>query len=892
MRERRHETRLIGRHRELARIRELADDPATGAVLLTGPTGVGKSRLAEGAMVELTTRGWHGVGLSATDPGSRIPYGALSELIPGALDRLDDVEPERAELAVLRAVETALRLDGGDPVAVVVDDVAGVDQPTCDLLVHLAANRRLFLVTNQGPDGDVGDALRRLTPAGVTEVPVEPLSAAATAELAAEVLGGPVGPGLVRNLDERAKGSPLFIRELLASARSDDRVAEVDGVYQLAGELTVGPSLGRQIVFRFGLLNQAERDVLELLALARELGVEDLAEVADPAVLETMERRGLIATAMRGRRLRATLGHPLQGEAILAGLTPLTRRRRNRELAELLARRGQRRADDRVVGAMTRLAAGQEIDLDEQLEAVGVALRIDRIREGAELARSAHGRESSERTRTALAETLIRLGRFVEADGLLAEPIPDDAGEWERLRRAVRRSSNRLWGFRDPAGALAIDDACLATLTEPAPIDRVVAHQAWIDYCDGRPADALDRIAHLPDDDGGDGTPAEPDVRFAVAAVRAPALVLVGAVDDAADLAKRAWDDGWGADTPYGSHGQHLIALGFAKLYQGDVEAARFVAGAAIEHCRASSETTALLFFLDLAANVELLAGDLPAAVSYLNEALDIGRDVAIATSVRSSLATLATAEAQLGHADEARRSRERLDRVPPAPSPRGQAERRSAEAWTLAAGGDGAGGAEVLGRAAEEARSADLRIHQLLALLDRARLGYANTGDAEAAAAAAEVSQGRLAPTIARAVAACVADRGGALDEVAGELGRLGFRLWSAELSARAADAWASAGDPRAANASQRSSDQQRARLPAARTPSLARARSVDPLTRREREIAAIAAAGASNSDIAARLHVSVRTVETHLNRIYRKLGIASRAELAPALDPAATPG
>ncbi|MEM9560971.1 MAG: LuxR C-terminal-related transcriptional regulator [Actinomycetota bacterium] len=884
MRERRHDTRLVGRRRELARLRELADDPATGAVLLTGPTGVGKSRLAEGAMVDLTTRGWHGVGLSATDPASRIPFGALSELIPDALDRLDDVDPDRAELTVLRAVETALRLRDGDPVAVVIDDVAGVDRPTCDLLVHLAANRRLFLIANQGPDGDVGDAMRRLTPAGVTELAVEPLSAAATAELATEVLGGPVGPGLVRNLDERAKGSPLFIRELLASARSNGRVTEIDGVNHLTGELTVGPSLGRQIVFRFGLLSQAEQDVLELLALARELGVEDLAEIADPAVLETMERRGLITTTLRGRRLRAGLGHPLQGEAIEAGLTPLTQRRRNRELAELLARRGGRRAEDRVVGAVTRLAAGQELDLDEQIEAVGIALRIDRIREGAELARSAHARESSERTRTALAETLIRLGRFVEADGLLAEPIADDAGEWERLRRAIRRSSNRLWGFRDPAGALAIDDACLATLTEPAATDRVVAHQAWIDYCDGRPTDALDRIAHLPDD----ADDIDPDVRFAVAAVRAPALVLVGAVDDAADLATRAWEGGWGADTPYGSHGQHLIALGFATLHQGDVEAARFVAGAAIEHCRASSETTALLFFLDLAANIELLAGDLPAAVSYLDEALDIGRDLAIATSVRSSLAT---AKAQLGQTDEARRQLDRLDRVPPAPSPRGQAEQRSAEAWTVASSGDGAGGADILRLAADEARSAGLRIHQLFALLDRARLGYADADDATAATAAAEHAQGRLAPTLARAVAACVTNRGDDLDRAAAGLGDLGFRLWSAELSARAADAWASAGEPRAATASQRASEQERARLPAARTPSLARAPSVEPLTRREREIAAIAAAGSSNNDIAERLHVSVRTVETHLNRIYRKLGITNRTDLAKALDPTATP-
>ena len=124
-------------------------------------------------------------------------------------------------------------------------------------------------------------------------------------------------------------------------------------------------------------------------------------------------------------------------------------------------------------------------------------------------------------------------------------------------------------------------------------------------------------------------------------------------------------------------------------------------------------------------------------------------------------------------------------------------------------------------------------------------------------------------------------------IHRAADELGSLGFRLWSAELSARAADAWAAVGDQRAAALSQRSSDGQRSQLPEAMTPALARAHRVEPLTRREREIAAVAATGVSNSDIAERLHVSVRTVETHLHNIYRKLGIAGRGQLAAAIGP-----
>jgi DNA-binding CsgD family transcriptional regulator len=52
--------------------------------------------------------------------------------------------------------------------------------------------------------------------------------------------------------------------------------------------------------------------------------------------------------------------------------------------------------------------------------------------------------------------------------------------------------------------------------------------------------------------------------------------------------------------------------------------------------------------------------------------------------------------------------------------------------------------------------------------------------------------------------------------------------------------------------------------------------------LTGREREVARLAGTGLSSRDIAAELSVSPRTVDTHLSRIYRKLGLTSRAALA----------
>jgi DNA-binding CsgD family transcriptional regulator len=61
--------------------------------------------------------------------------------------------------------------------------------------------------------------------------------------------------------------------------------------------------------------------------------------------------------------------------------------------------------------------------------------------------------------------------------------------------------------------------------------------------------------------------------------------------------------------------------------------------------------------------------------------------------------------------------------------------------------------------------------------------------------------------------------------------------------------------------------------------------------LTPSERRVAALAAQGRSNPQIAQSLFLSLKTVEMHLGRTYRKLGIASRGELAGRLEAPAHP-
>ena len=242
---------------------------------------------------------------------------------------------------------------------------------------------------------------------------------------------------------------------------------------------------------------------------------------------------------------------------------------------------------------------------------------------------------------------------------------------------------------------------------------------------------------------------------------------------------------------------------------------------------------------------------------------------------------------AQLGRIDQTAATWRRMLDVPEAPGPRGGADIAAAKAWATAVTGNPPEAATVLGDAAARASAAGLAVPEVLLLFDLARLGYANAEVVERAGAAADRCQGALMLMLAEATAALAGDNGLRLDTEAARLREAGLHLWASELSARAADVWAADGDQRAATASQRASDEARAAVEGARTPSLARAAAVDPLSRREREVAALASSGASNSDIAERLHVSVRTVETHLQRIYRKLGISRRQDLTSALRP-----
>ncbi len=878
---------LVGRVEELERALDLASRRSCSAVVLTGVAGAGKSMLAEAIVGELEGAGWTGVTLSATDARGTVPFSSVSDLIPDVLDTIVDPYGDGERLAAQRGIEAALGLDDGKQPVVVINEPAAIDQSTCDILVHLAANERIFIVACQRPGNGLDDAVRRLAPASPQIIELAPLDFGETAELATLMFGSPVAPGLSRSLFHRSQGHPAFIRDLVESALVNNRVRLVGGIHQLTGEIEISPELARQIIAGIGLLSADEQAVMETLALGGTLGVDDLTSVAPISVLETMEQRGLIATETSQRRLRVSLTHPLHSEALAANMTPLSLRSRRQQILRLLGDRPRRRERDRLLHLRLSIDVGADTDPDELVDATYAAFKADRIDDGATFAEAAHNQAPSEATLAAVAESLVRLGRFVEADEIIQQAAPP-ADDWAMARRAIRRSSNVFWGFGDTATALAIDAACIKDITDPHAIERVRAHEAWIDYCDGYSQRALDRLDALT---AIDDPTIDVDVRFALAVARAPALILTDAVDDGAALAERAWDQGWGADTEFGSRGQHLIALGHGLLLSGNLEGARFVTEMAIAGCRERSETPPLLFFLDLAGWIELYSGNVDRALAHHEEAGEIAAELSLSAARRVSTANVVICHAHRGDHQAAESAWRTLADMPKVPGPRADTEVRWAEGWTAAVGGDLGRAREVLSNAGADCRARGLLTLEALTLFDMARLGLIEHENSERANKLGLEMQGGLLPLLCRGVEAVSEGDAGKLDQLASELEQLGFGLWAAELAAMASDQWSAAGDQRAATASQHRSDRIRRSLGTVRTPALARRQSVEPLTKREREIASLAAAGSSNADIAERLVVSIRTVETHLGNIYRKLGVGGRRELADAINLGSSP-
>ena len=247
------------------------------------------------------------------------------------------------------------------------------------------------------------------------------------------------------------------------------------------------------------------------------------------------------------------------------------------------------------------------------------------------------------------------------------------------------------------------------------------------------------------------------------------------------------------------------------------------------------------------------------------------------------ALSGLAIANGLLGDADSARQAVVAMDDVRSFGFLR--PERELGRAWSLVAAGDPSAACRILSVAAQDAVASGHLTGASWLLHDIARLGQAALV-VEQLAVLAEASDSKLVAIRAVHAEALTTSDTNALEDVGDRLEAMGALLAAAEAMAAASQAAARTGFARRSSGLGGRAIALAERCEGARTPGLVGTGAAIALTPREREVAAMAAAGVASRDIAARLFLSVRTVNNHLQRVYTKLGIARRQELVATLS------
>jgi ATP/maltotriose-dependent transcriptional regulator MalT len=324
-----------------------------------------------------------------------------------------------------------------------------------------------------------------------------------------------------------------------------------------------------------------------------------------------------------------------------------------------------------------------------------------------------------------------------------------------------------------------------------------------------------------------------------------------------------------------------IMAKGYALLFAGHFSAARTLVEHGVQDAVGVGDQGLIAAWSGLAGVIAQTRGDLAAAVSALREAVAIEERQDPTDNLRLHLTVLAGALAMSGSVGEAQEALYRADELTTPVRRLFAPQVETNRAWVAAAAGELGRAAELAVGAAAMARESELPGLEVMLLHDAARHGSA-ARVRQRLADLSSIVDGELAAACAGSAAALEAEDGPALARAAAVFARLDAPLLAAEAMVAASRAYRKAGETRQANAVTERAGEFAARCPSARTSGLVMNTATVALTPREREIALLAARAMSSPEIAARLGLSVRTVNNHLARVYDKLGTPGRAELA----------
>jgi len=902
---------LVGRNRELARIQGLLERLADGegsAFVVHGEAGIGKTALLERAREMAASTAV--LGCRGIESESSLPFGALRDLIwPVIGGRGHLPAPQREALdgalalgppapgdrlavcvATLGVLEAAA---ARGPVLALVDDLQWIDGPSLECVTYAARRVRgpigFLLATRNGRGAD---SLR-----GIPSAELAPLASAPAGALLAHAAPG-LAPAVRDAIAVAAAGNPLALVELPATLTVEQR----RGGAPLEQPLAPGRELERVYTARLTELPAAARTALVVAATS---DTDQLAPVnaacralgIPPDALLAAEAAGLL-------RLDADLiafAHPLVRGGVYHGAPASERREAHRALAD---------AVDGVARAWHLASA---------------ALGLDEVAAGA--LEEAAGEAAARRAYAVAADALERAARLSEhpaaAVGRLlgagaaalgagaaarAAALAEEAGE--RASDPMTRASAEhlrgviaMWSGRVMEAMVLLERAADgAAATNPTMAALMLADASFACTASGdcgRSLALAERAAGLLEDES------DPAARAPVLAMYSWALVLRGESRRARPIMSEAMRLAAYLD-PF-SPGAQLVCISINyRLPFEDYEGARADCLAAAAAAREAGSLYALPTPLVIAGHASWRLGRWDGLEELCSEAISAAEEsdqwgpAAFAEVIRARLFAAQGRDADCRAA---------------AASALGLAE--SAGVGSLAVYAHGALGFLELSMGRVEAAIAELEhterlveqtgleeptiipwapdlveayvragrpdpAQRVLATLTR----QADLADTAGAAALAERCRGLLAEEAFDqhfALALEHDDRAPMPFERARTLLAWGMRLHRAKRRADARERLRTAAETFEGLGASPWAQLARAELRAAGG---RRQRALgDALTAQEERVAKAAGRGATTREIAAELYLSPKTVEFHLGRAYRKLGVRSRAELASAL-------
>ncbi|MCC8249747.1 ATP-binding protein [Saccharothrix luteola] len=899
---------LLGRETErraLAALVEQAASGSGGATVVLGAPGIGKSALVAEAAARAVDRGIRVITAVGVESEEDVACAGLHQLVHQLRDGIDDLPGSQraALLAAVGLVDEAvpdLYLVGlaaltllsdaavKAPLLVVVEDAHWMDRASLDVLGFVARRIEsdplaLVAVTRCLDD--------RLGGAGLPVLSLDPL----TDEVSGELLDA-VAPGLRqqvrRRLLEEAAGNPLALTELPVALRS------VGGAYALTpGPLPLTERLERTFTARVSRLPVDTRAVLLLVALNGD-GTMDECLAAAARMLGTAVDVAALGPAVGAGLLEPwgmVFRHPLVRSAMHHAATAAERQAAHAALVAELDGQPDRQAWHRAAataGPDEHAARDLDLTAGRALRRGGVAAALAALRRAAELTADPSAR----------ADRLLRAAELALESGQcdVAAHLLDQA---RSLELSIRDQGRAAWvgialvegaqGEGTAAAELAELAVEIAAGGEPVLGLRMlwgaVLHCFW-----GKPGPASRRRVAA----AAERMPVDADNADLVAlrAYCAPVERGRAVLESLAGQLERSSGD---------AEGDQL--LGSAAVMMGAPALASRLAGRSLDPLRARGRLSMLARALCVQAGSSARLGDVRAAHLAAEEAAGLARETgqplvhAMVHAIRAQLAAVGGDPRAEEWAAEAERTA-----LPGGARPvlaivqmaRGQA--------ALCQGRYG----DAFGHLLRVFEPADPAFHPWLRFYGVAELVEAAVRS-ESAEAVREVLREltpleELTPSPALLCGLRLARALLSPPNVAEELYRAALGAvpvdWPFERARvhLALGAWLrrhrrpaesrvvlqAACEVFDALGASAWAERARQELRAAGTSSPRRdPAAVDRLTSTELHVAQLAAQGLTNREIGERLYVSPRTVSTHLQRMFPKLGVTSRGELAAVL-------